>query len=135
MSDNQTGNTTEGAADAPEMVRVQIARAFTLNRDNGTVAAFAPTGTNCGEPGYYDVTRDDAEHWFLQANTTTPPPPIPPLPGTPAAVEIERKKLTRRRLVEGAREQEARDTADQVRREKQAKLRDALGSDSGETML
>jgi hypothetical protein len=119
--------------DTPEgMVRVQIVQNFRLVRDDHTTQEFTERGTNCGLPGFYDVTPEDANHWFLQAHSANPPEPLPPMAGTARAAEIEQRKNHRRRLAEMAADQEEQNAATEVRRDRQNRVRRALGPTGGD---
>jgi len=50
------------AAAQAKGVAVEVSRAFTLNRDDGTTRAFLP-GLNKG------VSKGDADHWYVKAHT------------------------------------------------------------------
>lgn len=47
------------------MPKINITKPFTLKRDNGTEQAF--------RAGVYDVSDEDAGHWFFQLHTDHPP--------------------------------------------------------------
>lgn len=59
------------------MPQVRIVKAFTLTRDNGQTEYFDPALTNMdeGEPGNYELSEEDAEHWYVKAHSSKPPKP------------------------------------------------------------
>lgn len=114
--------------ETPEgMTRVHVMNNFTLNRGPGGYETFTKTGTNCGLPGYYDMTPEDAEHWFVQAHSENPPEPLPPMAGSQAAAEVVTTQLRRRQLHDNAIEQEAHLAQENVRRGKQKRIKEQMG--------
>jgi hypothetical protein len=108
------------------MTRVHIVSRFMLNREDHTQELFDPKGTNCGLPGYYDVSEKDASHFYLLAHTDNPPPPIPPAPGTIKDQEEKRHEATRRQRIQAALDQEEIQAADDLKRNRQKRTRVAL---------
>lgn len=112
---------------AKGMVRVVIMRNVTLVRQDGTSSTFTTDGSNTGIPGTWDMTQDDADHWYIQAHSDDPPPPLPPMPGTAAAIAIANQTAQRRLLVEAALDQEENAALDKLRAERRDRLKAALG--------
>lgn len=134
QASDQPQSAAEGEArpadqvDTPEgLTRVQILTSCRIIRNDGTTQTFTAEGTNCGLPGFYDVSEADASHWYLQAHSSNPPPPLPPMPGTAAAVQIEAQKAARRRQLESVLDEEEQAAAVEIRKKRQGRMRRALG--------
>lgn len=118
------------ASDEPQsqFVRVHIMRKFMLNRDNHTTQTFDPKGSNCGDPGYYDVTPEDAVHPYLIAHTDQAPPMQYP---TDTLHYAEAQRIHQRsKMIQELTEKERNREADEaVRRQHLADLRERMGGD------
>lgn len=110
----------------PGMVRVKVLKPFALNTRH-TVTTYTPQGTNCGLPGEYDLSPEDADHWFTKFHLVNPPPDAEPMPGTQRAVEVAQSAAARRQRIEAAIEQQEQAAYEEERRARQSKLRQHLG--------
>lgn len=120
--------TTDAPVDTPEgMTRLKIVQNVSVVRDDGTLATYTVTGTNCGIPGTWDMPTADAEHWYVQYATENPPPSLPPQPGTPAATSIAMRVQAARAQAELVLEQQALQAAEEVRQQNVAAVQAAMG--------
>ena len=120
--------TPEDQVETPEgMTRVHIVRNFVLNRGRGhSQTKYTIDGTNCGLPGYYDMTEEDANHFYVRLNSDNPPETTP-MPGTTAAREVIESEAEQRALDEAAVRREADRKTEQARRGKQKDMKEKLG--------
>lgn len=115
--------------DTPKgMQRVTVIKDYTLARPDGSKQTFTAKGTNCGLPGKYDMTPDDATHWFTLLNSDTPPEMPPPAPGTRAAAEAEMAKSRTDALLQARVREANQHEVTRERRRRQGELADKLGN-------
>lgn len=113
---------------ADEQVQVVVVKNFTLVRNDSTSDTFTTTGTNCGLPGTWNMSKEDAEHWYAMKHCDGPPVmESPPLAGTPAAVEAATRMSARRALIEASLDQEEQAAYDALRAKRHERIKAALG--------
>lgn len=134
MSDRQTNPNASAKpkakpeeAKSDEKVRVRIARSFILAMPSGRKTHFKVDESNCGEPGVYEVTPEEADHWFLKQHCENPPKLNEPVIGTPAYISAQQRAHHVRELHEARLNEEVRLQVLQLQEARAEKIRKALG--------
>jgi cbb3-type cytochrome oxidase cytochrome c subunit len=89
------------------MKSINIEKPFTFLHDDGKYQAFAP--------GMHEVADHIADHWYVQAHTTTPPKVIPK-EGTPEYAVWQASRMHRQHIIDAAQELAEDDDAPKIRR-------------------
>lgn len=110
--------------------RVHVVNNFNLNLGHGQVYQFTTKGTNCGEPGYYDLPNDQANHWYTLANSDATPVPVGTAAiGTQDHVDRTARRRARRTLATMVADQSAQQAAAAARAETLAAQQEELAPD------
>lgn len=110
------------------MPRVKIVKNCNLSIGH-EVLSFKTDGTNCNDPGYYEVSDEVANHWFLRFHTDDPPEPQPPLPGTLADIRARAVRVNELQKQAEVEQHKSEQELEKTRQGNMRRVRRALGDD------